>query len=206
MKLCRAIALSEPKTAEKTAKAAKEATVAAVKGIIAAIKGLVAIIAAGGWLAVLIIIIMCMAGLLLNSTFGIFFSGEGFGTGRSMPSVVSALSIEFYNKVEDIKKGNPHDVEDISTMSINWPEVLAVYAVKVNTDPDNAMEVVTLDDDKIEILRGVFNDMVRMTYSLKTETQERTGTDEDGNETTEFVEVTTLVITFPQKSAEYMAM
>jgi aminoglycoside phosphotransferase (APT) family kinase protein len=98
-----------------------------------------------------------------------------------------------------------YNVVDIDAMAINWSEVLAVYAVKVNTDSDNPAEVATLDNDKAERLRDVLNDMTSLSYSLKTETHEQTVTDEEGNETTETVEIITLVITLTQKSADEMA-
>lgn len=46
--------------------------------------------------------------------------------------------------------------------SINWKDVLAVYAVKT-TSGDNPLEVVTLDDEKMELLRGIMKDMNKMT-------------------------------------------
>lgn len=69
-------------TAKATAtavKAAAKATVAAVKAIIAAVKSLVAAIAAGGWVAVVVIIVLCLVGLIAGSVYGIFFSGEDSG-------------------------------------------------------------------------------------------------------------------------------
>ena len=47
-------------------KAAAKATVAAVKSTIAAIKGLSTIIAAGGWVAVLIIVIICAVAMIIG--------------------------------------------------------------------------------------------------------------------------------------------
>jgi murein DD-endopeptidase MepM/ murein hydrolase activator NlpD len=197
------------KAAVQAAKLATKAVIAMVKAAIAAIKGLVALIAAGGWIAVVIIIVICLIGLLVGSIFGVFFSGEDSGTGRSMPSVVSELTTEFYNKVEEIKTNNTHDVVDMNAMSINWPQVLAVYAVKVNTDPDNPAEVATLDDSKVGLLRGVLNDMATLKSELKTETQERTvtTTNADGSitESTETVTIIRLIISLEQKSADDMA-
>ena len=192
------------KAAEQTAKAAARAVTAMVKAAIAAVQGLIAIIAAGGWVVILIILIICMIGLLIGSIFGIFFSGEDSGTGCTMPDVVAELTTEFYDKIEQIENDNPHDVTAVDAVSINWKEVLAVYAVKVTTDPDDAMDVATLDDDKIDKLRGVLNDMVSLSYSLRTDTRERTVTDDDGNEYTESVEITTLIITLNQKSVGEM--
>jgi murein DD-endopeptidase MepM/ murein hydrolase activator NlpD len=197
------------KTAVQSAKAAVRGTVAAVKATVAAAQGLVSLIAAGGWVAVAIIVLMCLIGLLLGSVFGVFFSGEDTGTSRAMPNVVSELTTEFYGKVEDIKTKNTHDVVDMEAMSIHWPEVLAVYAVKVNSDPDNPAEVVTLDADKVEQLRSVLHDMVSLSHSLKTETQERTvtTTNADGSitESTETVTIIRLIISLEQKSADDMA-
>jgi len=193
------------KVAAVTAKAVVKATIAMVKLTIAAIKGLVALIAAGGWIAVVIILVICLIALLVGSIFGIFFSGEDTGTGYSMPAVVSELSSEFYDKIEDIKSANPHDILDLPPMSINWPEVLAVYAVRVNTDPDNPAEIVTLDEDKINRLRDVLNDMVSLSHHFSYHTEERTVIDEDGEETVVEVIITTLHITMSQKSAVEMA-
>ena len=36
-----------------------------------------------------------------------------------------------------------------------WPEVLSVYAVKTTTDPDNAMDVATVDDARKAILKDI---------------------------------------------------
>ena len=96
-------------------------------------------------------IIICVVAVIVGSVFGIFFSGEDSGTGRSMPDVVTELTIEFYDKTEDIKNDNPHDILEMEAMSINWSEVLAVYAVKVNTDSKNPTEVVTIDDSNANI-------------------------------------------------------
>ncbi|MDR1003084.1 MAG: hypothetical protein LBL82_07445 [Oscillospiraceae bacterium] len=51
------------KAAVQAAKIAVRATVVMVKAAIAAIKGLVSIIAAGGWVAVVVIIVICLFGL-----------------------------------------------------------------------------------------------------------------------------------------------
>ena len=49
----------------------------------------------------------------------------------------------------------------------NWRDILAVYAVKVAADPENAMEVATLDDKKIDILRSIFWDMNYIDYKVE---------------------------------------
>lgn len=71
------------KAAQRTAQAAKavvKAVTMTVKAIIAGAKVLVSAIAAGGWVAVVIILIVCIVGLMVSSMFGIFFSSEDTGT------------------------------------------------------------------------------------------------------------------------------
>jgi len=173
------------KTAVKTARATVKATVTTVKAAISATKGLVSLIAAGGWVAVVVIIIICLIALLVGSVFGIFFSGEDSGTGRSMPAVVSELTAEFYGGIDIIKNQHVYDVLDVDAMAIDWTQVLAVYAVKLNTDSGSATEVVTLDDKKVDKLHNILHDMASMSYYLKTEKHERTVTvtDDEGNNT-----------------------
>ncbi len=193
------------KAAVTAAKATAKIVAAMVKAIIAALKALIAAIAAGGWVAVLVILVICLIGLLVGSIFGIFFSGEDSGNGRTMPDAVQQLTTEFYEEIETIKAQNPHDVALVEAMAINWREVLAVYAVKVNTNPENGMDVATLDDTKVALLRGVLDDMVDLSYSVSTETRERIVLNEDGEETTEEVEVVILTITMTQQTADEAA-
>ena len=129
-------------------KAAVKATIAAVKAIIAATKALIAAIAAGGWVAVMVIIIICLIALLLGSVFGIFFSGEDSGTGQTMQTVVQEINADYDSRLEKIKNSTAYDKLEMSGSRAVWKDVLAVYSVKVNTDPDNPQEVATMDDTK----------------------------------------------------------
>lgn len=193
------------KAAVTAAKIAAKVAAATIKAIIAALKALVSAIAAGGWVAVAIVLIICLIALLLGSIFGIFFSGEDSGTGRTMPDVVAELTTEFYSEIEEIKRDNPHDVAVVDPMAISWQDVLAIYAVKVSTDPTDGMDVATLDDAKVEKLRGILRDMVSLSYSTNTETRERIVVDDEGEESTEEVEIVILTITMTQKTADEAA-
>ena len=82
-----------------------KATIAAVKATIAGVKALVAAIAAGGWVAVAVILVICLVALILGSVFGIFFSGKDSGTGMSMQSVVREINAEYDNKLAELKTG-----------------------------------------------------------------------------------------------------
>lgn len=129
-------------------KVAVKATIAAVKAIIAGVKALVAAIAAGGWVAVVVIILICLIALLLGSVFGIFFSGEDPGTGISMPTVVQEINADYDSQLQAKKDEATYDVLEMSGSRAVWKDVLAVYAVKVNTDPNNPQEVATMDEGK----------------------------------------------------------
>ena len=81
--------------AATTAKAAAKGASAATKALLASIKALVTAIAAGGWVAILAIVVICLIGLIAASPFGIFFSGEDSGTGQTMPTVVQEINLEY---------------------------------------------------------------------------------------------------------------
>jgi hypothetical protein len=98
------------RAAAVSAKTAAKAMAAAIKAIIAAAKGLTALIAVGGWIAVVVILVICLAGLLLGSAFGIFYSNESFdGNTPVMTEVVNRLNGEFAAEIQRIKDENPHD-------------------------------------------------------------------------------------------------
>lgn len=197
------------KTAAATAKAAAKGVSATVKAMIASVKALVTAIAAGGWVAILAIVIICLIGLIVGSCFGIFFSGEDSGTGQTMPTVVREINQEYEGKLDEIKNGTAHDTLEMSGSRAVWPEVLAIYAVKTTTDPDNPQEVATMDDGKKELLKEIFWAMNEISSRTETATTTQTVETDDGagNIIEEEIEVTTttLYITVTHKTADEMA-
>ena len=197
------------KTAATTAKAAAKGVSATVKAMIASVKALVAAIAAGGWVAILAVVIICLIGLIVGSCFGIFFSGEDSGTGQTMPAVVREINQEYEGKLDEIKNSTAHDTLEMSGSRAVWPEVLAIYAVKTTTDPNNPQEVATMDDSKKELLKEIFWAMNEISSRTETATTTQTVETDDGagNIIEEEVEVTTttLYITVTHKTADEMA-
>lgn len=179
-----------------------------VKGIIAATKALVTAIAAGGWIAVMIIIIIMLIGLLVGSSFGIFFSNEDTG-GETMQEVIREINDEYLAEIEKIKLENPYDVLEMSGSRAVWKEVLAVYAVKTTTDPLNGQEVATITDEKKEILREIFWEMNEISFRTEEITETVIVEYDDGNGNiveTETTETRTyLFITVSHKTADEMA-
>ena len=196
-------------TAAATAKKAAETSVSAVRAIITGTRTLIAAIAAMGWVAMVLLVVICLIGLIVSSPFGIFFSGEDSGTGQTMPMAVREINQGYEGKLEEIKTANAHDVLEMSGSRAVWPEVLAIYAVKTTTDPDNPQEVATMDDSKKELLKEIFWAMNEISHRTETATASQTVETDDGagNIIEEEVEVTTttLYITVTHKTADEMA-
>ena len=184
-------------------KAAVKATIAAVKAIIAGVKALVAAI------AVVIIIVICLIALIAGSVFGIFFSGEDSGNGMTMQSFVREINAEYDTRLDEIQNSTTYDVLEMSGSRAVWKEVLAVYSVKTATDPDNPQEVATMDEDKKQLLSGIFWEMneISSRTESKTETVITESADGHGNivQTETTVTRTYPYITVSHKTADEMA-
>ncbi len=197
------------RAAKSSIKAAAKATVTAVKAIIAATRALISAILAGGWIAIVIIVLICMVALLIGSCFGIFFSSEDSGTGQTMPDVVREINTDYQHQLDTIKANISYDVLEMSGSRAVWPEVLSVYAVKTATDPDEAQEVVTMDDSKKAILKDIFWQMNAISSRTETKTETVIEEKDDGHGNIIIAETivtrTYLYITVSHKTAEEMA-
>lgn len=168
------------KVAVQATKVAVKATIAAIKAIIAGIKALASAIAAGGWVAVVIIIVICLIALIVCSCFGIFASGEDSGTGVTMQTAVKEINEEYNQKIEDIKSNNTYDILEMSGSRAEWKEVVAIYAVDKNmadlnpANPDEAQEVATMDEGKKEDLRKLFWEMNKVESHTEKKTVKET--------------------------------
>lgn len=203
------IARATAKAAVVAAKAAAKTAAAAVKAIIAGAKALAAAIAAGGWVAVIVVVVICLIGLIVASCFGIFFSSEDTGSEKTMQMVVREINDDYLAKLDDIKATVDYDVLEMSGSRAVWPEVLAIYAVKTTTDPDNPQEVATMTEEKQQLLEDIFWAMNEIDYETdtKTETEIVESDDGNGNIVEEEVSVTQtyLYITVGHKTADEMA-
>ena len=160
-------------TAIKTAKVAKEAGKKILRAIAAAAEKLAAAIGAGGAAAVSVVVVILLVGMLFASPLGILFAGEDTGTEIKIPDAVATLNGEFTDEIYRIMESNPYDALDMqegmeSTMLQNWRNVLAVYAVKVSTDEEHGLDVMTMDEEKLQLLREIFFDANKLVYELTT--------------------------------------
>ena len=160
-------------TAIKTAKVAKEAGKKVLRAIAAAAEKLVAAIGAGGAAAVSVVVVILLVGMLFASPLGILFAGEDTGTEIKIPDAVATLNGEFTDEIYRIMEDHPYDELDMqegmeAAMLQNWRNVLAVYAVKVSTDEEHGLDVMTMDEEKLQLLREVFFDANKLVYELTT--------------------------------------
>ncbi len=170
-------------------KAAAEATVRAVKAIIEGAKKLGAALAAGGSVALVVIVIICLIGLLVGSSYGVLFSGEVDGE-QTLQTAIQEINGEWQDKLNTAKSSCDYEQIRFSGSRALWTDVIAIYAVKVATDEESGQEVVTMDDGKKVLLREIFWDMNSLDWHTEIETETVTETvvishegetDEDGN-------------------------
>ena len=162
-------------TAIKTAKAAKEAGKKVLRAIAAAAEKLAAAIGTGGAAAVSVVVVILLVGMLFASPLGILFAGEDTGTEIKIPDAVATLNGEFTDEIYRIMEEHPYDELDMqegmeAAMLQNWRNVLAVYAVKVSTDEEHGLDVITMDEEKLQLLREIFFDANKLEYELTART------------------------------------
>lgn len=179
------------KAAAVAAKAAAKAIAAIIKWIVAAVKALVAAIAAGGWVAVVIIVVVALIAVVLCLCFGVFSSNES-ADGTPMTDAIVSIDDEFTASIQariDELTANADadvveilftgDMEDENSSVSNWADVLGVYSVYATTGED-AAEVISVTPENIEKLRKVFYDMNSFSITTETETVEEVEVDEYG--------------------------
>ena len=149
-----------------------KATIKAIKLLITGTKALITAIVAGGWIAVLIIIIVCFIGLLCSSTFGIFFSNENtINNNITISSIVKELNNEVATRISEIQNSNIYDDYIIESNRASWKDVLAIYTIKVSNG-ENSTDVITIDENKKKILKETFWDINSISSEVITEFEE----------------------------------
>lgn len=191
----------------KTVKVAAKVFVETGKAVVSGAKSIGAIIVGGGLPAIVVIIIICLIGAIGGTCFGIFLANDATtGTQKTMSQAISELTSEHYANLTAIKSSYTYDLLEVQgNTSISWKDVLAVYAVKT-TSGDNPLEVVTLDDEKMDLLRGIMEDMNTMTgvVTPKVVAETTVTTDENGNsiKTTTYVTKKVLTVSIIQLSID----
>ena len=174
------------KAARKSAKTAKKivkSVITAARAAASALKSLTAAIAAGGWVVIVIILVIALVVVLAASPWGIFFEDTD-DTTPTIPELVESLNSDFENRIDSIiaDAGEVDEIlmdnesDTLQYRPYNWTDVLGVFSVKLsaNPDPDAYMDVLVLDERKVDALKDVFWDMNVITYEI-TETENEPG-------------------------------
>ena len=133
-------------------------TIKSIKAIIVGTKALIELLIAGGWIVILIIIILCIISLLFNSILGIFYTNEGLDNSITMSNVILTLNEDLNKKIEGIKKENSGIESVVNYNEANWKDILILYSVKQSVLNNNSFMAV-LDESKINNIKKIFWDM-----------------------------------------------
>ena len=169
------------RAAVKVGQAAYKVLEAVIKAIMEGAKALVTAIAAGGWVAVLVIAMIAVFAVILNSAFGLFWSNETT-EGRPISELVRSINYDYEQEIENIVQGYEQDAlydevqvtykgdNDGDSASVNnWNDVLAVYSVLTTTDETDPRDVITPSTEDEAGIRAVFRVMNRYTYTTRVE-------------------------------------
>ena len=169
------------RAAVKVGQAAYKVLEAVIRAIVEGAKALATAIAAGGWVAVLVIAMIAVFAVILNSAFGLFWSNETT-EGRPMSDLVRSINYDYEQEIENIVQGYEQDARydevqvtykgdnDGDSASVNnWNDVLAVYSVLTTTDETDPHDVITPSAEDEAGIRAVFRVMNRYNYTTSVE-------------------------------------
>lgn len=185
------------KVADKTVKTTVRIVKATGKAIASGVKSIGAVIAAGGIPAVVVIVIICLIGAIGGTCFGIFLANdETTGTEKTMSQAISELTSEYYANITAMKASYSYDLLEVKgDTSIKWKDILAIYAIKTTSGEDQ-LEVVTLNEVKINLLREIMKEMNKISgiVTPKLVAEIKVTTDDKGNSVKQTVYVTKRVL------------
>lgn len=154
--------------------------------------------AAGGVIIIAVCALMLIAGIAA-SPFGILFANEPQGDGAiQLNAAVAKINAEYAARLDEIQDGEFEEII-VSGDAPDWREVVAVFACKV-AGGKNGLDVATMDEKRISLLRSVFWDMVSLDFEIETIETEDADTDNIGG----IIVKNTLKITIGHKTADDM--
>ena len=203
----RRMARQAAESIQKVSTAAKSA----IRWAVESLKALITAAAAGGSVALLVVLLVCMIALVAGSAYGIFFTAESPGEGAmTAQDAVALLTEEYRDRLEEIERTVPHDREELTANDdvyyIPWQNVLAVFSAATAGDA-NGMSVSFIEESQLDALRQTMWDMNEITYSTCTEEIEvpvEDPPDDEEEPQTRTVTRTVLVISLEHKTPEEM--
>ena len=185
----RAVVAAAKKLAEADAKAVKE--------LISALASL-----GGGTALFIVFSIVIVAGAFLASPLGILFADEQESDDTvPLATAIAEIQGEYHAELERLQNGDFASVQIVG-QAPDWREVVAVFASKTAGAVDG-VDVFTLDEERVELLRQVFWDMCEITTATQTVDVPDSDPDDDVDDGHTGIALT---ITITAKTAEQMRM
>ncbi len=183
-------AKTEEKLIQRLAAALTKSTTRAASSVVLS--------AAGGVIIIAVCALMLIAGIAA-SPFGILFANEPQGDGAiQLNAAVAKINAEYAARLDEIQDGEFEEII-VNGDAPDWREVVAVFACKV-AGGKNGIDVATMDEKRISLLRSVFWDMVTLDFEIETVETE----DDDPDNIGGIIVKNTLKITIGHKTADDM--
>lgn len=165
--------------AKKLSGTAVQAIKAVGRGVASAVSS---ILSAGGGAVVLVLLLtVILVAAIVASPFGILFSNESREAGVvPISAAVAQVNYEYNERLEELQTADSYDSISVTGKSVDWVEVLAVFAVKVAGADADAADVATMDADRIARLKAVFWDMTAITHRIEVIHHPGSGEGDDG--------------------------
>ena len=191
---------SNSRAAKAAVAAAKKLGEAAAKAAKELIDALVAL--GGGTALFVVFSIVIVAGAFLASPLGILFADEQQADDTvPLATAIAEIQGEYHAELEELQNGDYVSIQIVG-QAPDWREVVAVFASKV-AGAEDGVDVFTLDEERVELLRQVFWDMCEIT----TETQDIDVPDSNPDDDVDDSHTeTALTITITAKTAEQMRL
>ena len=185
------------RAAAAAAKKLAEAAAKAVKELISALASL-----GGGTALFIVFSIVIVAGAFLASPLGILFADEQESDDTvPLATAIAEIQGEYHTELERLQNGDFVSVQIVG-QAPDWREVVAVFASKT-AGAEDGIDVFTLDEERVELLRQVFWDMCEITTATQTVDVPDSNPDDDVDDShTEIA----LTITITAKTAEQMRL
>ena len=191
---------SNNRATRAAAAAAKKLVEAAAKAVKELISALVSL--GGGTALFVVFSIVIVAGAFLASPLGILFADEQKSDDTvPLATAIAEIQGEYHAELERLQSGDFVSIQIIG-QAPDWREVVAVFASKV-AGAEDGVDVFTLDEERVELLRQVFWDMCEITTATQTVDVPDSDPDDgvDDNHTG-----IALTITITAKTAEQMRL
>lgn len=185
------------RAAAAAAKKLAEAAAKAVKELISALASL-----GGGTALFIVFSIVIVAGAFLASPLGILFADEQQADDTvPLATAIAEIQGEYHAELERLQNGDFVSVQIVG-QAPDWREVVAVFASKT-AGAEDGIDVFTLDEERVELLRQVFWDMCEITTATQTVDVPDSDPDDDVDDSHTGIALT---ITITAKTAEQMRL